>query len=430
MQPYKHLTADERSIIQDGLTRGQRFITIAQQLGKDPTTIAKEVKKHRQVHFSADWVRAPFCHNWEHCTQRDLCERSQCTKRQCRGCTFCHNNCKDFEPILCPKLALAPYVCNGCESRSTCRKMQLQYSAVRAQHRYEQTRSASRSGTTFTPEELDAMTNLIFPLIDKQSIHHIVASNRDSLFCSERQIYRLIDQQRIGIKAIDLPRKVRFRPRKQNKEHKVDTGCRIGRNYEDYQDYLVQQDCAVVQIDTVEGKRGELNCLLTIYFPSCGFILIHPRPQNTASTVTAYFNQLRERLGPADFFKLFPLILTDNGSEFSDPTAIEFELDEERKTRIFYCDPGQSQQKGAIEQAHTILRRVLPKGRSFQALSETDCNRIASHVNSYLRKSLGDQTAYDLFAFIYGSDILAKLGIKPIPPRLVNLSPSLIRQDN
>ncbi|NJP41791.1 IS30 family transposase [Oscillospiraceae bacterium HV4-5-C5C] len=430
MQKHKHLTNQHRSIIQDGLTRGQSFNAIAKQIGKDPTTISKEVRKHRSVHFGSDWLRAPFCQHFERCQRQDLCNRTTCTKRQCRGCRSCHENCLDFEPILCPKLTIPPYVCNGCIERNRCRKMKMEYAALPAQVEYELTRRESRSGSCYTEEELSTMTRILTPLVRGQSIHHIVVSNRDQLFCSERQIYRLVDQQLIGIKAIDLPRKVRFRPRKKKRNYKVDTACRQGRSFKDYHDYLLEHPVPVVQMDTVEGKRGELNCILTIYFPASGFLLIFPRQQNTASSVTACFDHLREQLGPEDFFRLFPILLTDNGPEFSNPSRIEYAIDAHRQTRVFYCDPGQSQQKGSIEQVHTILRNVIPKGTSLSELSLADCQRIASHINSYFRKELDDVTAYDTFKRLYGKEILAKLGIEKIPPREVHLSPKLKERTN
>ena len=81
-------------------------------------------------------------------------------------------------------------------------------------------------------------------------------------------------------------------------------------------------------------------------------------------------------------------ILTDRGSEFSDPLAIERSCLEpgKRRCRVFYCDPLAPGQKGACERNHSELRRILPKGRSdFDAPTCADLAVAASHVNSYPR---------------------------------------------
>ena len=46
---------------------------------------------------------------------------------------------------------------------------------------------------------------------------------------------------------------------------------------------------------------------------------------------------------------MFQVILTDRGSEFTDPAAIEFDAEGNRRTYVFYCDPQRSDQKGSIE---------------------------------------------------------------------------------
>lgn len=422
-----HCTPHDRDLIELGLKDRQNFTQIGLSIGKHPTTVSKEVRKNRTALYGHTWRRAPYCMNYDTCQHQDLCHMSSCYRKTCRGCRYCHISCSNFVPKLCTKLDKPPYVCNGCPDRGHCRMLQMHYVGKDAQAQYKETLAESRTGTSYSQEELLAMTKILTPLVKGQSLHHIVMSNRDRLFCSERQLYRLIEQQLIGIKAIDLPRKVRFRPRKKKKTFKVDTACRVNRSFEDYLCYIAEHSGSnIVQMDTVLGTRDELACLLTIYLPQLGFLLIYPREQNTAASVEGWFLHLRKCLGEELFYSIFAVLLTDNGAEFSNPQAIEFALDDERLTRIFYCDPGQSQQKGAIEHVHTLLRRIIPKGTSVKDLSESDCLLIASHINSYHRKQFGEFTAFDLFAKKYGLKALDQLGIVRIAAQEVNLSPSLL----
>ena len=86
------------------------------------------------------------------------------------------------------------------------------------------------------------------------------------------------------------------------------------------------------------------------------------------------------------------MILTDRGSEFTNPLAIEFNKGNGRRTHIFYCDPQRSDQKGGCEVTHEMIRRVLPKKTSFDNLTQDDINLMMSHINSYNRKKLNNQS--------------------------------------
>ena len=137
---------------------------------------------------------------------------------------------------------------------------------------------------------------------------------------------------------------------------------------------------------------------------------------------------LYEQLGHEVFTSLFQVILTDRESEFTNPLAIEFNKGNGRRTHIFYCDPQRSDQKGGCEVTHEMIHRVLPKKTSFDNLTQDDINLMMSHINSYNRKKLNNQSAHQLFSFITGGDILDKLGIKSIPANEINLTPLLLKK--
>ena len=142
------------------------------------------------------------------------------------------------------------------------------------------------------------------------------------------------------------------------------------------------------------------------------------------------FNDLQDLLGLDTFKELFIIILTDNGSEFSNPSEIEIDKKSgEKRTQIFYCHPSSPYEKGACEVNHEFLRRVLPKGTSFDDLTQEDINLIMSHINSYKRKKLNNCSPYQLFSFVYGNKIAHQLGIVEIDPNEINLSSDLIKKD-
>ena len=151
------------------------------------------------------------------------------------------------------------------------------------------------------------------------------------------------------------------------------------------------------------------------------------REANNAQTVIDIFDHLEKVLGLEMFQKMFPVILTDNGSEFSNPEALEQSCDKtQKRTKIFYCDPYSSWQKPHVENNHTNLRKILPKGKAFNNLTQADVNKIISHLNSYNRKSFNDKTALEMFAVIYGKEVIQKLNINAIHPNQVIMTPDLI----
>ena len=188
-------------------------------------------------------------------------------------------------------------------------------------------------------------------------------------------------------------------------------------------------DHSIVEMDSVIGSIGG-KVLLTIHFVNTSFMLAFLRDANTSQSVIDIINQLNDSLGDENFRKLFPVILTDNGSEFSNPKAIEDWGNGRRvrRTRVFYCDPSCPYQKGAIEVNHELIRRILPKGTSFDHLTQDDVNKMMNHINSYTRKKLNNRTPYDAFSFCYGKEILQKLGCQPVAANDIILKPSLLKK--
>lgn len=428
MAKYKHLTMSERIEIYSLLKQDVSIRKIAKALNRDPTTIAKEIKKHLEVKETGCGGR-PFnqCKNSDKCLKSGVCGAEFCYTF-CYKCSRCNLYCKDFEEQVCERLVKAPYCCNGCPKTRSCHYRKKVYRANIAHSEYKHNLSESRKGFYIRKSEAKRIEQIIAqPILHGQSVHHVYLAHKDELTISERSIYTYIDGGVFNLKNIDLPRKVRYRARKKQAEPKIDRHCREGRTYEDYIAYIKENPSAIVQMDTVKGGISG-KVLLTLHFVTCKFMIAILRDANTSKSVIQTINQLDATLGREKFKELFPVLLTDNGCEFSNPARIEADLNGEMRTRVFYCDRNRPDQKGSIEVTHEFIRRIIPRGQSLESYTQEDINLMMSHINSYGRKRLNDISPYDMFSLLYGQGTAELLGIQKIPYDQINLTPNLLKK--
>lgn len=429
MPKSKHLTDVERVEIEHQLKQRSSFKQIARRLDKHHSTIAREVRSRRTPSDKGAFgkIKNRCLLRGSSCDRRQLCiDKPDCTRR-CSTCHRCNAVCPDFSEEVCQKLASAPYVCNGCPEESKCTLRKQYYLAKKADGDYRQILVQSREGANISEGELLELDELVSPLIRKgQSVHHIIVNNPDEFNINQKTLYRYIAGGMLHAKNGDMPRVCMLKPRRRKPvEHKVDTKCRIGRTYADYLQFTsAAPGLQVVEMDSVIGRIGG-KVLLTLMFRN-GLMLAFLRERNTSHSVIDVFSHLWELAGEGLFRRLFPCLLTDNGSEFSNPIALETAPDGTRRTHLFYCDPCASWQKGRVERNHEFLRLVLPKGSSFDHLTQDHIDTVLSHVNSYSRPGLNDKTPFELFEFTYGSNILKALGIRRIPANDITLKPSLL----
>ena len=415
----KHLSLSERFDIENGLSTRKSFKEIARSLGKDCTTISREIRNHYVVKNTGGIGR-----QFNNCIYRSTCPN--------RGKNCNLNNCTEFKEQKCNLLNKPPYVCNGCKLKNQCTLTKHFYDAAYANNEYLSNLSEVRSGVMIYQNEIDNLNSILTPLIceQNQSIHQVIINNKNKIMFSDKTIYKYIDLGILNVRNIDLPRKVRFRNRtKATTVYKIDKKCLENRTYEDFINYIKEHpDTPIVEMDSVEGKKGG-KVLLTIHFVNCSFMLAFIREHNDAQSVIDIFNHLQDILGINKFKELFVVILTDNGSEFSNPKEIEFDIKTgELRTQIFYCHPSSPFEKGACEVNHELLRRILPKGTSFDDLTQNDINLIMSHINSYKRKKLNNVSPLTMFSTIYGKETVDKLGIQEIEPNSVSLSKNILNK--
>lgn len=427
MNENMHLTLDERNYIEQELMKNTSFKDIAKYLGKDPSTISKEVKKHR-IKKEGQSIHVGFnhCARRYNCHKKNICS-TRC-KKECKQCKDCNSVCPDFEDGICLKLKRAPFVCNGCSNRFNCRSTKYYYRALPSFNNYKNILSESRQGINMTELELSNLDKLISPLVKQgQSLSHIYQTH--DIPCSRSTLYRYLAQNCFSVGPIDLPRKVRMKKRKERRTESKDTKARTNRTYEDFQKYIESHpELPIVEMDTVEGIKGG-RVLLTFLFRSSRLMLAFLLYEKTQKEVLRIFNMLEYELGVELFEKTFPIILTDNGTEFGNPLSLEFNPEGIGRTRLFYCNPRASYQKGMIERNHEFIRYVLPKGSSFDKLFQTDVNLMINHINSLGRASLNWFAPIDVAKFTLDKEVLKKLNLKKIPTNEIQLNTKLLKKN-
>ena len=426
----KHLTLDDRKQIEECLDKNLLFKEIAKYLDKDPSTISKEIRKHRikkepgSIHYGFN-----KCANRQTCHRKNICNPN-CTK-ECRSCKLCNEKCPDFDEGLCKRLIKPPYVCNGCEFKDHCRKTKYLYSAYTSFNEYKTILSTSREGVNLSPEELETLDNVISPLIARgQSISHIYLTQKNKINCTKQTLYNYIDKNYFSVCNLDLPRKVVYKKRKKKRNEPKDTSIRQGRTYEDFLTYCDENpNLPIVEMDTVEGKKGG-KVLLTMFFRSSKLMLAFLLKHKDSINVLKVFDYIESILGNDLFESTFPIILTDNGTEFSNPLSLEFNQEGIGRTRIFYCNPEASYQKGAIEKNHEYIRYVIPKGTSMDNYTQQDITKMINHINSTARDSLNGHTPYELAKILMDKEVLKKLNLKMVPASEIQLQPNLLKKNH
>ena len=429
----KHLTIDERFYIEKCLNDGLNFKSIAELTGRHPKTLSREIRGHRTARSKDPNLRKSWCAYLESCTITNLCSNKFCRKTgPCSKCRLrtCAQYCESYVPGTCPKLHKPPYICNGCRSYRTCGYDKMYYRGKLADDAYHENMSVSRQGINMTPEELHELDKLVSPLLLKgQSLAHIYASHSSKIKCSKRTLYDYIDSGVLTVRNIDLPRKVKYKPRKKHRKvTKISYEYRVGRTYEQFLSYAEQHsDLTIVEMDTVIGTKGG-KTLLTLLFRSCNFMAIFLLEENTQKEVTRVFDELEHALGTDGFKQMFPIVLTDNGPEFKDPVSLETNSYGDIRTRIFYCDPHKSWQKARIEKNHEFIRYILPGGRSFNRLTQENVTLMANHINSVARASLNERTPRELADLLLNKDFLSSFGYDKISSDEVLLKPELLKK--
>ena len=400
MANYCHLSYEDRKNIEDGLNENKSINQISKEINRSHSSILREIDRNKKYSEPSAW-----------------------------------NNYKINHPDLdlsCERLKHSPYVCNGCKSRSGCRKVRWTYYAREADNSYKEVKSEARKGINLTPEEVYKINSILTPLIKKgQTINHLYINHPDILDFSKPSFYNYVNNGVFEFSPLDFPRIVKYKKRKSSKNRRTrkEREILINRKYEDFQKFINNHpDFNIVEMDTVEGLKDENDCFLTLLWRKSKFMLIFKLENQTTEEVSRIFNILQTLIPYDDYKRLFEVILTDNGHEFFDVLNIEcMHSTGEQVTKLFFCDPHMSCQKGMIEKNHEFIRYILPKGSSFKNITQEDCDLFMNNINSLCRDSLNGKSPYEAMLFLCDEYVLKSLNCYYIKPDEVILNDSLLK---
>ena len=408
----KHLSLNERKIIEENIGKGLRKFETAKELNRNQSTIGKEIKNNRTRRYSQ-------------------VDNSPWSCKHFNECKVCISKCRDFEEVPCLRRDRFIGACNCCPEIKKCRKAKYFYYANVAQKNYEYTLKDSREGVNLNTTELYELAHIICPLIKQgQSIYTILENHKEITQC-EKTIYTYIEMGLFkdwGITSLDLRRKVTRKIRKKNKlKKRAEPVDYTGRKYEDYLEYIKNNESsATTEMDTVYNNQSG-PYIQTFIFENTGLMIGLLKQKKTVEEMSNSLNCFQDILPDEMYQKLFGLLLTDRGSEFAKPQLFEINHETgEIRSKIFYCDAQMPSQKPHVENNHIFIRDIIKKKTNLKDLTQDKLNEIFSHINSVPRKSLGGKTPYEAFEFFYKKETLDKLNIQKIEKDKVTLQPYLL----
>lgn len=419
-----HLTIADRQIIEAGIRNESTKTAIADVLGKEKSTIGKEIKLHRYLKQRCNMPLE--CENYRKCVHG-------------RNCT---PECPEYVPFVCKRRDRSPGACNGCQKMKSCRFNKYVYDAGRAEEEYKETLVDSREGANLTTAEAQKIGATVAPLLKQGLSPYDILQKHPELGICEKTLYNYIEQGVLhevnDIAAIDLRRQVsRKMSKAKRNEYKKRENRQflIGRTYKDYTAYLEENpDVFVTQMDTVYNDVTNGPYIQTFRFLCCKLLVSIYHEEKTAASMIEGINILEAVLGKEVFRKYVHVLLTDRGGEFSDADGMEKDSDGLLRTRVFYCDPMQSCQKGSIESSHVQLRYILPKETDLRALGLIDqnaMNSVTSHINSVPLASMGNKSALEAAEFMFPDlyERLSAFGIRKVSPDAIILKPYLLKKN-
>ena len=324
---YFRLDRAERASIERALDKKQSARSMARDLGRSPASITDEVKRNRTV------AKDPGGGERAGDVPEDACERLQAW----------------------------PWTCNGCRLRRyhCSKRFKCEYSAARAQALADGLLSEARKSVNEKEHDFERAMALIGSDVARGlSPAQIACGRADRFKVHPTTIYRWIAAGYAGMSDAELRRKVGYKPRREPSAAKP-TSHGPERSYKAFSALPEEGRARAAEMDTVIGLSKDSQCVLTLYLRPCKVQVCLLLPEKTSSAVAAAPGMLERAIGKPLFQRLFGLVLTDNGAEFSDAAALERSaFHGTARCKVYYCDVRQSQQKGGCErlciQAHSL----------------------------------------------------------------------------
>ena len=416
IENFKKLNQSQRIIIEDMLNKRCRKFEIANALNKSQSTVSREINRHRKLkpHSIFENDNAFNC-------------------KYFINCKVCTGKCRIFQPISCKDRDRNIGACNNCSKLKHCKLDKYFYIAEEAQKISEYTLRDSRQGVNLNTSELIELAHIICPLVKRGQSIYTILNNHPEIKVCEKTIYNYIEMGLFkdwGVTNLTLKRKVKRKISKkkaQLKKRKQPANYE-GRTYPDYLEFKIKYpNIPTTEMDTVYNQPSG-PYIQTFIFENTLFMIGILHNNKTTDSMSKSLDKFQNILTNKEYEKLFSLLLTDRGSEFSKAQQFEININTGKiRSKIFYCDPQQASQKPHVENNHNFIREILPNGQDWSHLTQEKIDLMFSHINSTPRESLGDKTPYEIFTFIYGKELSDKLNIQKIEKDEVNTTPRLLK---
>lgn len=411
------------------LSKGSSAKEIGEILNMDPTSISREIKRNR-VQTQEQRIEGSICFT---CINKTNC----CLKKQCGSlicghrCVGCRSlkKCRHYLEFKCQKTKRFPYICNGCPKAKNCPLEQFLYLPDEAEDKARERLVLTREGVNLTSEEYEIQNNILKTAIieNGQSIHHALVVHKDELNCTEKTLYRRIDKGIYTVRNHHLPRQVKLKKRKIKKKYEYNHDPKIDRTGHFHSDWIIYKYKNGItfyhQMDFLGAPKKSKKEILVFTIPEMQFSLLYLIENATQEKITKLFDSIEREIGTNNFRKLFSAILTDRDTVFDDFTSLEFNSDGILRTKIFFCNPGESNQKANVENFNAQLRVIFPKHSLLDSYTQNDLYFAASNLNSRHLNSIDDKTPADLFIEVFGIELFEALHLKKIKGDEVKLKP-------
>lgn len=425
----KQFNIEKRAMLSRMIAKGNKAKEIGDALGMDSTSVSREIKRNRTKtkEMEKDGTLCKSCFHKRGCTIKKVCGSLSCNQR-CNGCKAI-SKCWKYEKFTCNKQNRFPFVCNCCPKEGYCPLEHYMYLPDTAEEMARDRLITTREGANLTYEEYEVQDAILRDrVIDKgQSIHHVLVTNRKELDCSEKTLYRRIEKGVYTVKVHHLPRQVSLKKRKYKKKYEYVHDPKVDRTGHLYSDWLIYRYKNGItyyfQMDFLGAPHKSDKEILVLTMIGISFSLLYIIENATQEKIIALFDMIEEEIGIDNFKKLFPAILTDRDTLFDDFSSLEFDKNGELRTKIFFCNPGESNQKPNVENYNAQLRPIFPKHAILNEYSQQELYLAASNLNSRHLSSIDDRTPIDLFIEIFGNELLSLLHLKKIPAKEVRLKP-------
>lgn len=215
---------------------------------------------------------------------------------------------------------------------------------------------------------------------------------------SKTTLYRYID---LGIflsltnKNLPVKRKKKKKYKKVEKQARANAGDSIEKRPKEVEK---REEFGHWEMDTVIGKLGESkNSLLVLTERKTRKEIIKKLNEHTMEQVCKALDALEQKWGTL-FSKIFRTITVDNGTEFSDCEGMEKSITGDgKRTKVYYCHPYSSYERGSNENQNRLVRRKIPKGTNFDDKPESFIQEVEEWINNYPRRMFEYRTANMLF---------------------------------